>query len=52
MTEATADKVWAQIVRTTVLRQAELLEHLGKNGLQLRRIAGKVVDGDPTNCEA
>jgi len=52
MTEATADKVWAQIVRSKVLRQAELLEHLGKNGLQLRRIAGKVVDGDPTNCEA
>jgi CRISP-associated protein Cas1 len=52
MTENTADRVWAQIVRSKVLRQAEVLEHFKRSGLQLRRIAEKVVDGDPKNCEA
>lgn len=47
-----ADQIWGQIVRSKISRQAEVLDQLGGSGVRLRRIASKVGNGDPTNCEA
>jgi CRISPR-associated protein Cas1 len=47
-----ADLLWSQIIRSKILRQSELLDHIGQHGNNLRRIASKVVEGDTSNCEA
>lgn len=52
LTQSQADRIWAQIVRSKINRQSEVLQHTGKTNIHLRRIADKVLDGDPSNCEA
>jgi CRISPR-associated protein Cas1 len=44
--------MWGQIVRSKIHRQSEVIQKIGKTGVHLQRIANKVLDGDPSNCEA
>jgi len=52
LTQNKADQMWGQIVRSKIHRQSEVLQKIGKTGIHLQRIANKVMDGDPSNCEA
>lgn len=52
LTQSQADRIWAQIVRSKIHRQSEVLARSGKSDINLRHIADKVLDGDPGNCEA
>jgi len=52
LTQSQADRIWAQIVKSKIHRQSEVLAQSGKSDINLRHIADKVLDGDPGNCEA
>lgn len=50
--QSQADRIWAQLVRAKIRRQSEVIAQSGKPDINLRRIADKVLDGDPANREA
>lgn len=45
-------RAWQHIVVAKIRNQAEVLERVGKNRMQLDQLAKKVRSGDPDNCEA
>ncbi|WP_019867617.1 type II CRISPR-associated endonuclease Cas1 [Methylovulum miyakonense] len=45
-------RVWQQIVKHKISGQAQVLKHVGKNPLPLKRLAENVKAGDPENLEA
>ncbi|MGQ0511963.1 MAG: type II CRISPR-associated endonuclease Cas1 [Betaproteobacteria bacterium] len=45
-------RIWAEIIRAKIIRQAALLDLLGLPALPLRAMARKVRAGDPTNFES
>lgn len=52
LTRDKADIIWGQIIRSKIFRQSEVLQKIGRTNIHLQRIANKILDGDPSNCEA
>ncbi len=46
------ERLWAKIVRTKILLQAQVLERFGNGALKLETYAGQVRSGDPYGAEA
>ncbi len=45
-------RAWQRIVRAKINNQAKVISYIGKEYVQLDRLAKKVRSGDTTNCEA
>ncbi|MBU0488617.1 MAG: type II CRISPR-associated endonuclease Cas1 [Bacteroidetes bacterium] len=51
VSEPLKKQLWKQTIQAKIRNQAALLEKLGKNAENLRRLASKVGSGDPENME-
>lgn len=52
MPQRTRDRLWAQLVRSKIGRQAEVLAEAGGREPRLRQLVRQVKPGDPSNVEA